>query len=128
MADILLVEQCGFLIRNILIDEDAVMKKLLLITFYAFYATTANSSDMPPGVMVASLEEPTHCPAIFIETDDDGLAVKIELQDQWGYRTSNTPDKMTDNLVQMWYMREIMKYQPTVYMNGSWIDGSPCNA
>ncbi|MBL1433815.1 MAG: hypothetical protein COC09_02520 [Gammaproteobacteria bacterium] len=127
MANILQRMQCGFLARNILIDEDAVMKKLLLVLFYTLYATSANSGDMPPGVMVASFDEPTHCPAIFIETDNDGQAVKIELQDQWGYRTSNTPTEMTDNLVQMWYMRKIMKYQPTVYMNGAWIDGSPCN-
>lgn len=128
MAGILLGKQCGFQTCNIVNDEDAEMKKLLLILCFAFYASAANSGGMPPGVMVASIEEPTHCPAIFIETDDDGLAVKIELQDQWGYRTSNTPDEMTGNLVQMWYMRKIMQYQPTVYMNGAWIDGRPCNA
>ncbi|MBL4851832.1 MAG: hypothetical protein JKY90_06080 [Gammaproteobacteria bacterium] len=127
MADILLGKQCGFLTRTIM-DEDTVMKKLFLILFFTLYASGASSSDMPPGVMVASLEEPTHCPAIFIETDDDGLAIKIELQDQWGYRTSNAPDEMTRNLVQMWYMRKIMAYRPTVYMNGAWIDGSPCDA
>jgi len=104
------------------------MKKLISLFFFAMFATVANSGDMPPDVMVASLDDPTHCPAIFIETDDEGLAVKIELQDQWGYRTSNTPDAMTGNWVQMWYMRKIMEYQPTVYMNGSWIDGRPCNA
>lgn len=104
------------------------MKKLVLLLFFGFYVTIANSADMPPGVVVASVDEPTHCPAIFIETDEDGMAIKIELQDEWGYRTSNTPDGMTENWVQMWYMRKIMQYQPTVYMDGHWIDGSPCNA
>ncbi len=106
------------------------MKKLIsLFLFLTLYVSGVSASSTPSGVMVANADDddPTHCPAIFIETDAEGLAVKIELQDQWGYRTSNTPDAMTGNWVQMWYMRKIMAYRPTVYMNGSWIDGSPCN-
>lgn len=91
------------------------MKRLLILLMLASGAVHA-----------AQAEEASYCPSIFIETDSDGMAVKIELQDEYGYRTSNTPDGMTQNSVQMWYMRKIMAVRPTVYMNGVWIDGSPC--
>ena len=103
------------------------MKQLIVSTFLLFNATVAYSADAPPDVQVASVDEPTHCPAIFMKTDAEGIVIDIELQDQWGYRTNNSPDEMTENWVQMQYMRKIMEHRPTVYLDGHWIDGSPCN-